>query len=143
MTTSTPEAHATIKASWLDESAEAELLAASAAGIGIKINIEDIDLGVQRSQWKSNVLEIAAKHPSIIRYLGPKSEDFPGQNEKHFRLLVAEIVADAVVQKSIAYNESQGVYDDELKDWDFYYYEYNRMMSKLLPQAHKLQLPDV
>ena len=141
--TTTPEAREVIQVSWQDEMAKAELLAANAGGVGIKIGIEDIDLGAQRSHWKSNVLEIAAKHPSISRYLGPKSEGFPGQNEKHFRLLMAEVVADAVVQKSIAHNCAQGVYEDEEQDWDFFYFEYHRMMSKLLPQAHKLQLPKV
>ena len=133
---------ATIKASFGEQVAEAQLMGKDPPGVGIKIKLEDIDLKSQRSKWVGNVLEIAARHPSIRRYLGSKSEKFPGQRHKHFRLLLAEVVADAVVRKALSSFERNGEYDDEVKDWDFYYSQYHRMMSKFLPDAHKLQLPD-
>ena len=133
---------ATIKASFGEQVAEAQLMGKDPPGVGIKIKLEDIDLTSQRSQWVGNVLEIAARHPSIRRYLGPKSEEFPGQRHKHFRLLLAEVVADAVVRKALSSFERNGEYDDEVRDWDFYYSQYHRMMSKFLPDAHKLQLPE-
>ena len=76
-------------------------------GVGIKIKVEDLDLGNQRYQWRQNVLELGAKHPSLKRYLGTKSEGFPGQDSQHFRLLIAEIVAEAVCTKLIAYRETE------------------------------------
>ena len=133
---------ATIKASFREQVAEANLVGKDPPGVGIKIKLEDIDLKSQRSQWKGNVLEIAARHPSIRRYLGSKSEEFFGQRHKHFRLLLAEVVADAVVRKALSSFERDGEYDGEVKDWDFYYAEYHRMMSKFLPDAHKLQIPE-
>ena len=133
---------ATIKASFGEQVAEAQLMGKDPLGVGIKIKLEDIDLKSQRSQWNGNVLEIAARHPSIRRYLRSKSEEFPGQRHKHFRLLLAEVVADAVVRKALSSFERDGEYDGEVTDWDFYYAEYHRMMSKFLPDAHKLQVPE-
>ena len=92
---------ATIKASFGEQVAEAQLMGKDPPGVGIKIKLEDIDLKSQRSRWNGNVLEIAARHPSIRRYLGSKSEEFPGQRHKHFRLLLAEVVADAVVPEGV------------------------------------------
>ena len=133
---------ATIKASFGEQVAEAQLMGKDPTGVGIKIELENIDLTSQRSQWVGNVLKIAARHPSIRRYLGLKSEGFPGQGTKHFRLLLAEVVADAVVRKALSSFERDGEYDGEIRDWDFYYSEYHKMMSKFLPDAHKLQLPE-
>ena len=142
VSTKSEEATATIKATLGERAAEAQLSAKDPPGVGIKIKLEPTSFGNQRSQWKGNVLEIAARHPSIERYLGAESEKYPGQRHKHFRLLVAEVVADAVVRKALASFESDGMYEGDLTDWDFYYAEYQRMMSKFLPQAHKLQVPD-
>lgn len=143
VSTKSAGATATMKATLGERSAEAELCAKDPPGIGIKIKLEPTDFGSQRSRWNGNVLEIAALHPSIRRYLGPESAKYPGQRHKHFRLLVAEVVADAVVRKALSSFESDGDYDGELKDWDFYYAEYHRMMSKFLPRAHELQVPDL
>lgn len=84
--------------------------------INIKIELVDKDLGNFRAAWatlddKPNVLEISVKHDSIKRYLGPAPE-FKGQNEPHFRLLLAELVAESICRKSL---------DHETKEhsWEF------------------------
>jgi len=133
---------ATIKAVLSKQIAEAELVAKDPPGVSIKIKLVDIDLKSQRSRWVGNVLEIAVRHPSIRRYLGLVSEGFPGQRQKHFRLLLAEVVADAVVRKALSSLEREGEYEGEDADWDFYYSEYHKMLSKFLPRAHELQVPE-
>ena len=70
----------------------------------MSINIEDVDLENQRYRWRQNTLELAARHPSFKRYLGDKEDNFPGQETKHFRLLVAEVVADAVCARLVSHN---------------------------------------
>ncbi len=125
-----------------DETAKADVYSEAPRGSGIKIKIEDVDLKSQRYQWRQNVLELAAKHPSLKRYLGLKSEGFPGQDSKHFRVLTAEIVAEAVCARMIGRREANHEYEDEPTDWDFYYQEFTRLMTKLLPQAHAIQLSD-
>lgn len=122
--------------------AEAEVHTESPEGTGIKIKLEDVDLGNQRYRWRQNVLEVAAKHRSLRRYLGTESEDFKGQDSQHFRLLIAEIVAEAVCAKVVANRESNLEYEDEDPDWNFYYAEYSRLMTAFLPIAHAVQVPD-
>jgi hypothetical protein len=122
--------------------ASAEVFTQPPKGVGIKIKIEDVDLGNQRYRWRHNVLELAAKHPSLRRYLGTASEEFKGQNSQHFRLLIAEIVAEAVCAKVVSDRERRLEYEDEDPDWNFYYAEYSRLMTAFLPIAHKLQVPD-
>ncbi len=76
------------------------------------------------------------------RYLGPESEDFTGQDSRHFRLLIAEIVADAVCAKIVANRDARLEYEDDEPDWTFYYAEYSRLVTQFLPIAHALQVPD-
>jgi len=136
------EATGTITAAVAGQQATAELEAARAPGAGLKIQLEDIDLKHQRSRWRQNVLEIAARHASVSRYLGSKVSGFAGQESKHFRLLVAEIVADAICYKLLAQNIQANKEDYDHADWDQYYADYSRYMSQFLPVAHKLQCPE-
>jgi hypothetical protein len=73
--------------------------------IQIKIKLLDEDFGVYRSMWnqpeqKPNELLISARHDSTRRYLGP-TPDYEGQHSLHFRVLLAEIVTEAICRKSL------------------------------------------
>ena len=73
-------------------------------GIPLDFKIVSKSLGVNRAVWsrqEPNVLEISAEHDSIKRYLGP-SPDFDGQNLPHFRVLLAEIIAERVCMRALA-----------------------------------------
>ncbi len=111
-------------------------------GADLQIKLEDIDHKNQRYRWRQNLLEIAAKHPSLKRYLGRKEDGFPGQDSKHFRLLLAEIVADAVCAQLLSRNIQDNPEEFEEADWDLYYAEYSKYMTEFLPIAHKLQCPE-
>ena len=136
------EASGTITARHDSASASAEVRSVLPPGAGIQIKLEDIDHGNQRYRWQQNVLEIATRHPSLCRYLGDKDAGFPGQESIHFRLLLAEIVSDAVCNKMMIRNvgEAPEEYDDA--DWDQYYADYSKYMTLFLPIAHRLQSPD-
>ncbi len=123
-----------------EQQASVNLIGTEPLGSGISIKLEDVDHANQRSRWKGNVLEIAARHPSLRRYLGPKSAGFPGQEKPHFRLLLAEIVADAVCSKIVEKREATGQYEDGDCDWNLFYAEYSKLMTEFLPLAHSLQL---
>ena len=84
--------------------AETELRAAPAVGAGIVIKLEDVDHGALRYRWNKNVLEIGARHPALKRYLGPKSEQYPGQDSIQFRVLLAEVVAEALCARRLQGN---------------------------------------
>ncbi len=83
-------------------------------GPPLEIRIVPKNIGVYRAAWsieKPNLLEISAAHESIKRYLGPEP-DYAGQEERHFRVLLAEIVAESVCRKALTL---------EIKNrpWDF------------------------
>ena len=136
------EASAVLTANLGQHEASAEIHSIEEKGTGIKIKLEPIDLGNQRYRWRLNVLEIAAEHPSIRRYLGSKAEGFPGQEAKHFRILLAEIVADAVCTKLVSPNVEMCPEDFQGADWDTYYAQFDKLRTKFLPIAHRLQSPD-
>ena len=134
----------TLKVRALAQEASIKLESLPQKGSSPSIKVHDIDLGNQRYMWRGNTLElqIAARHSSLKRYLGRASDNFPGQDTKHFRLLLAEIVADAVCSKIIERREKAGFYDDEQQDWNQFYADFSRLMTQFLPTAHKLVLPD-
>ena len=117
--------------------------AAPAAGAGIVIKLEDVDHGALRYHWNRNVLEIGARHPALKRYLRPKSEQYPGQNQLHFRVLLAEVVAEALCARWRQGNIEANQSDFDGMSWDEYYRHFARMMSEFLPKAHGLMAPGV
>jgi hypothetical protein len=122
--------------------ASTQLQGIAPKGSGITVKLEDIDLGNQRYRWRSNVLEIAGRHPAPERYLGPASQEFPGQEQRHFRVLLAEIVADAVCSRKIERREARGEYDEEPRDSSFFYAELSNLMTEFAPVAHRLVVPE-
>jgi hypothetical protein len=132
----------TITATVGSSTAEAGLAPSDPPASGIHIRLEDIDHGAMRYRWKKNELEIAARHPSLARYLGSKAEGFPGQEERHFRVLLAEIVADAVCSELLRRNIDANPFDYENADWNTYYADFSEYMTSFLPTAHKLVVPD-
>ncbi len=74
-------------------------------GVPFKFELRDEDFGNFRAMWadhegKPHLLLVSTRHPSISRYLGP-APAYEGQNELHFRVLLAEIIAEAVCSKSL------------------------------------------
>jgi len=136
------EASAMMSASLGEAKATADIASVRPLGAELSIKLEDIDLGNQRYRWRQNVLEIAARHPSLRRYLGEKQQGFPGQESKHFRLVIAEVVADAVCALLVRRNVQASPEEFEDADWDAYYALYSKYMTQFLPTAHKLQCPD-
>lgn len=124
-----------------DQECSAEVISLEPAGSSIKIEIKDVDHKNQRHFWRGNVLEIAARHSSLRRYLG-ESPDFAGQEEKHFRLLLAEIVADAVCANIISRSTESRPSEYEEYDWEAYYAEYTKLLTEFLPIAHTSQVRD-
>ena len=87
-------------------------------------------------------MEIAARHPSLKRYLGRKEDAFPGQETKHFNMVLAEIISDALCSKIIERNEEAAPEDYEDADWNWYYSKFSGLMTEFLPIAHKIVLPN-
>jgi len=85
-------------------------------GIPFRFELSDEDFGKFRARWadhegKPHLLLISARHPSLSRYLGP-APDYDGQNEPLFRVLLAEIIAEAVCSKSLEFETKE-------RTWEF------------------------
>ncbi len=124
------------------QTARAEVSSHAPLGAGITIRLEDIDLGNQRYRWRQDVLEIAGRHPSLRRYLG---DGFRGQEEKYFRVLIAEIVAEAACARAVrsTVRTAEDPREFEGADWDQYYALYCKFMTEFLPIAHRTQVSDL
>ncbi len=136
------EAKETVTASAGEHKASALIESVEPIGSGLEIILEDVDLGSQRYRWQQNMLEIAARHKSVNRYLGPKADNYPGQNTVHFRLLLAEIVAEAVCARIMEHQDELSPGGRGEYGWDDYYAQFCKLMTRFLPITHKLQCPE-
>jgi hypothetical protein len=123
--------------------AEAEVIS-KPNGQAIKIKLEDVDFKNQRSMWQKDgsTLVIAARHPSLRRYLGPQSEEFPGQKTTHFKVLLAEIVAFAVCEQILGRNIDRNPDDYLPADFENFISHRDELVTKFLPKAHESQVPN-
>ena len=88
-------------------------------GPKVRIKLLDKDLGRFRAMWadhegRPNELWVAGRHESLARYLGRATPDgnFPGEDSPLYRVLLAEIVAEAVCRKSLGLEVCE-------RPWDF------------------------
>jgi hypothetical protein len=137
-----PDCCGTLVAQVGTSEALAEISSVLPSGSPINIELKDDSFENQRSKWHGNTLQIATRHPSLRRYLGPPKE-FLGQDEKHFRVLLAEIVAEAVCQRILGKRISENPEEFQDADWDLYYSEYTKLTTEFLPIAHETQVREV
>lgn len=110
-------------------------------GHNMEIKVVDEDLGDQRAVWTGNLLKISGRHNSIRRYLGPAPE-FKGQDSIHFRLLLAELIADNVARRVLELNSQKNIREFEDLDVTGFYNKHRRYMNEFLERAHKIQIPE-
>jgi len=91
--------------------------------------------GDQRAQWSSDyrLLKIMGEHAAVRPYLGSKDEGYPGQDSPQVRLLIAELVADAVVRRLL-----QQKYGEDEVDIATFYVEHYKLVAQLLARAHRI-----
>ena len=136
-----PDLCGTLSVQAAGQSATAEISSILPHGTPIKIELVDDDYNKQRSKWHAYTLRIATRHPSVRRYLGPPTK-FEGQESIHFRVLLAEIVAEAVCQRVLGRMTKENPEDFRDSDWDRYFFEYSKLMTDFLPIAHETQVKD-
>ncbi len=118
--------------SLLTARAEAEVVRREESGTDFKPELVPEVQGDQRAQWSSDyrVLRIMGEHPAVKPHLGDKDDGYPGQDSPQFRLLMAELVTDAVVRRIVL--EKYG--DNEIDVGTFYVEQY-RLLAKFLSRA--------
>jgi len=111
--------------------------------VSIQIEIVPESGGQWRAMWdreKPNRLKIYAEHPTLARYLGREEDRYPGEKQPHFKILIAEIVAEKVVQRILeAKIESNPRLFEEDKP---FFFRYTEEMTSFLPIAHKIMISD-
>ena len=127
-------------------------------GVPLDIKLVPKPFGHFRAQWsseagKSHVLEISGLHPSLKRYLGNPVGDppeFPGQDSPLYRVLLAEIVAEAVCHKLMLEEAAKQSYElDDLRmanDLDLIIdsvrSHYHKRLNRFLLLAHSAMVKD-
>jgi len=111
-------------------------------GVKLEIRVVDEDLGDQRAVWDGHLLKIAGRHPTIKRYLGRPEEGFPDQDSLHFRMLLAELVADNVARKVLELESIREKERYSSLDVTRFYRQHRRYTNEFLEVAHKIQLPE-
>ena len=123
------------------------------SGNPIKIELRPEDYGNFRARWadhegKPNLLLVSAHHKSLSRYLGPEP-NFEGQNSAHFRVILAEIVAESVCRKSLTLEAKERTWEfrwADLKDdseiADTVLAAFHQRFRDFVTDAHRIMLSD-
>lgn len=98
-------------------------------------------------QWRAiwdrenpNKLKVFATHPTLERYLGNGVAESPEAQPPHFRILLAEIVSDKLVQRIL--EEKIKVNPALFDDPNLWFFLYTEEMTSFLPEAHRIMISD-
>ena len=91
--------------------------------------------GDQRAQWSTDyrTLRIMGEHPAVKPFLGDFRDRYPGQDSREFRVLLAELISDAVVRRILL----EKYKDDEIDVGTLYVQQY-KLMAQFLTRAHRV-----
>ena len=109
----------------------------------IRIEIVPDPAGQWRAAWdrnEPNRLNVYAEHQTLARYLKYEADKYLGQDQPHFRILLAEIVAEKVVQRIMVQKmESNPRFFEEP---NAFFFLHSEEMTAFLPIAHKIMISD-
>lgn len=112
---------------------------------GVSIKLVDKEVGIFRSQFdreNPNLLEIFAKHPTVARYLINEGEgNYGGQDTPHFRLLMAEIVAESVARRVMRDDDEDGGGVMRYRDTGQFLYAHQEKFQEFAKKAHRIMMP--
>ena len=128
-------ASAVIQASIGDLKANATLNVTASGVGGLRIKYEELEIN-QRALFEGNTLTVNASDPTIARYLGKRQDGWPGQDELHFRTMLAEVVTSTVARHVIQKRHVQ-----EKAESYRLFFEHMALAEKWLPRVHKVLLP--
>ena len=117
-----------------DEVAESEVRVTTAAASGIRPQVGEFDVP-QRAWLEGSTLKVNALDRSIKPYLGPQSNNWPGQETPHFNVMLAEILSSTVVRHKLL-TKYREPYDAARL-----FREYQDDLQRLLPRVHRALVP--
>jgi len=111
--------------------------------VSIQIEIVPDSGGQWRAAWdrdKPYLLKIYGIHPILARYRGPEEDGYPGEKQPHCKILIAEIVAEKVVQRIL---EERIESNPRLfEEPNAFFFLHSDEMTSFLPIAHKIMISD-
>ena len=115
--------------------ADVEVVRREEGGAEFKTELVPDMQGDQRAQWSMDytTLRVMGEHPAVKPYLGDKDNGYPGQDSVQARILIAELVTDAVVRRILL----QKYKEDEL-DAATFYVEHYKLLGRFLARAHRI-----
>lgn len=116
------------------QEAEAEIKVTIAGVAGIRVELESVKIP-QRARLDGGTLFLNTRDPSVSRYLGAKSKNYPGQKTTHFNAMLAEIMVEvasrSLLLRSTATNSPIilfGRHEQQMREW--------------LPTIHRVLVPE-
>ena len=119
-------------------SATANLTVTSSGARNVRIVYEELDIS-QRAYFSEDgsILTVNASDPSIKRYLGEREDGWPGQDDLHFRTMLAEIATHTLSRFVISNRHQQ-----ERADPYRLFQEHMVLMENWLPRVHRVLIPN-
>ena len=112
------------------------ILTVNASGVsGIRVKYQELDIP-QRAILEDSTLIVNAADPTIARYLGKRKDHWPGQDDLHFRTMLAEVVTYTLARHVI-----QNRHQQERSDSYRLFYEHMELVASWLPRVHRVLVP--
>ena len=116
-----------------DQEAETEIRVTTAGVAGIRVELESAKIP-QRARLDAGTLFLNTQDPSVRRYLGAKSQNYPGQRTIPFNVMLAEIMVE-VASRSVLLRSTETISRLEL------FGRHEEQMRKWLPAIHRVLVP--
>lgn len=114
--------------------ARASLQVASSGVSGLRVDYKELGIS-QRAILEGNTLTVNATDPTIARYLGRRQDGWPGQDDLHFRTMLAEVVT-YTLARYVTQRRQQ-----ERSDIYRLLYEHEKLAERWLPRVHRVLVP--
>ena len=104
----------------------------------VRIEPVDRDFLAERAVWSREnptLLEIGARHPAIRPYLGPAQEDYPGRDSREYRMILAEVIAEALARRVLRARVERWPQDAPMAIIEGFYAEHGKLVREFLPRA--------
>ena len=115
--------------------ASANLTVTTSGVSGMQIKYEELGID-QRAILEESTLIVNTADPTIARYLGKRQDGWPGQDDLHFRTMLAEVVT-YILARHVIQNRHQQERADSFR----LFYEHMKLAERWLPRVHRVLVP--
>ena len=113
-----------------------EVTAVGVSGLEPKLEKHDNNLRAWIDAERGNLI-LNAKHSALARYLGPESQNWPGQETPQFRSMLGELMTATAVRSVLI-----GKHKERKCDVNEMFFDYVEQCDKLSPRLHQALISD-